>query len=278
MKVALISDIHGNVPALLAVLDDVERFGPDHVVVNGDTVSRGPVSSTCLEILSERATAGRYQWHFVRGNHEDYVARHLGRPPDLEDIRFELARLSYWTFRQIGSAWAEQIQAWTLTVELPEGFRATHASMIRNDDGIYVRTPDFMARRKMAPAPSLFATAHTHRPFVRRVDQTLVVNSGSVGVPFDGDVRASYARSWWLNGEWSAEIVRVDYDREQAEREYHESGCLTESGTLTRIIFEEWKRARPTIRTWLRRYLAAVIAGQIEIEVAVDDYLAQIKA
>lgn len=271
MKVAVISDVHGNVPALTAVLADIERFAPDHIVVNGDVVSRGPRSAEVLDRLAAGAAAGPAQWHFTRGNHEDYVAAHLeGSSPD--PIAFELRRLSYWTYQQIGDTAARQIAAWPLTVELPEGVRVAHASMVRNDKGIYVESTDDEVRTLMAPAPAVFVIGHTHRPFVRTVDDTLVANGGSVGTPFDGDVRASYVQ---LEGgpEWRAKLIRVPYDREAAERAFHASGCLDEAGAITRIVFQEWKTATPLTRGWFDRYHDAVKAGSISIEASVDRYL-----
>ncbi len=69
MKLAVLSDIHGNVPALQAVVEHVEAWGPDHVIVNGDIVNRGPYSLECLQAVQEKqAVQG---WQLLRGNHED---------------------------------------------------------------------------------------------------------------------------------------------------------------------------------------------------------------
>ncbi|MEL7370183.1 MAG: metallophosphoesterase family protein [Myxococcota bacterium] len=271
MKIALISDIHGNVPALERVLEDLESFEPDRVVVAGDVVSRGACSRDVLGLLASSATPG--QWQFLRGNHEDYVAYHVGRPPSGDRI-FELNRMSYWTYKQVGTAAAREVGRWVRIKEMQHGLRATHGSMDRNDNGIFPFSTDDQIRKQIAPAPQVFATAHTHIPLVRAVDRTLVVNCGSVGTPFDGDVRASYARLYHDASGWRAKIVRLDYDRAQTERDFRTSGFLDEAGGLVRIVYREWKHARPMTAEWMRQYRAAYLAEEVELEAAVDQYLA----
>lgn len=275
MKVAVISDIHGNVPALGTVLEHLERFGPDYVVVNGDTVSRGPRSDECLRLLAAAVGRTDAQWAFTRGNHEDYVVAHQSGSA-VDPMVFELRRLSYWTYQQLGPDQTQHIAAWPLIVELPDGLRITHGSMGRNDQGIYPHTTDEEVRAQIAPAPAVFATAHTHVPWIRPVDETLVVNSGSVGMPFDGDRRASYLQLALGPSGWTAEVIRLVYDYEAAERDYVDSGCLDESGALTRLIFREWKTATPLTRAWFREYYHKVLDLEITLDEAVDRYLASV--
>ncbi len=67
MKVAVLSDVHGNLPALRTVIADIDAWSPDLVVVGGDIINRGPLSGECLDLLVERQAADG--WHLLRGNH-----------------------------------------------------------------------------------------------------------------------------------------------------------------------------------------------------------------
>ncbi|HFE38419.1 MAG TPA: metallophosphoesterase, partial [Gammaproteobacteria bacterium] len=69
MKIAVLSDIHGNVPALYAVLEDILRWRPDKIIVNGDIVNRGPCSKSVLEIIDTEIPHGI----LLTGNHETFV-------------------------------------------------------------------------------------------------------------------------------------------------------------------------------------------------------------
>ena len=97
MKIAIISDIHGNLPAFQTVLEDLDSWQPDQVIVAGDVVNRGPRPVPCLEIVQERVeTEG---WQLVRGNHEDYVLNHTSPDAPRRGPVFEFLRSSYWTFQ-----------------------------------------------------------------------------------------------------------------------------------------------------------------------------------
>ena len=177
--------------ALQATLDHVDRWRPDLVVVNGDVVNRGPRSLDCWALLSERQ--GAEGWLIVGGNHEEYVGKWLEEPADEDDPRFPIYRSSYITFQQLGKR-ANEIVELPNQLELigPEEstVRLTHGTMLGKDDGIAPDAPEAVLKRQISPAPDLFCTGHTHRPFVRQVNGTMVVNSGSAGTTFDGDPRS----------------------------------------------------------------------------------------
>lgn len=274
MKLAIISDIHGNLPALEATLEHVDRWQPDVTVMNGDAVNRGPRSRQCWELLS-----GRFQkdgWLAARGNHEDYVAEWIDAKTKPGTPLFEIFRSSFWTFQQLDGRVSElDTLPQQVEVEGPDGsvVRVTHGTMLGNADGVYAQTPDDELRKKIAPAPAVFCTGHTHRPLVRELNGTLIVNSGSAGTAFDGDPRISYAQLMWHGGRWRAEIVRVPYDRARARRDFELTGYCEGGGPLVEIFFQEWLQARPMANRWIAEYEDAVLAGDISLQQAVSDFL-----
>ena len=275
MKIAVLSDIHGNYPALETVAADVARWRPDVTVVNGDVVNRGPLSRRCWRFVRER------DWRLVGGNHEAYVA--LWEAPDRpwEGRQFDIHRTSFWTYQQLnGSAAALSDLPSSLSVRGPDGseVRVTHGSMLGNRDGIYPETPATEVSHKIAPAPAVFCTAHTHRPLVSRVGRALVVNSGSVGASFDGDPRACYVRLTWHAGRWNVRLVRLRYDRVQTARDFWHSGFLEEGGPLVHIFYHEWRDARSLVNRWSQRYEDAVLDGEIGLEASVSAFLDAVRA
>jgi len=281
VKIAILSDIHGNFPALEAVAADVARWEPDVTVVNGDVVNRGPLPRRCWAFVQDRG------WPLVGGNHEAYVALWDGPDRPWEGRDFNIHLSSFWTYRRLnGSAAALADLPSTLSLHGPDGseVRVTHGSMFGNRDGIYPETPAADVRQKIAPAPAVFCTAHTHRPFVRRLDGvrrgsgSLVVNSGSVGASFDGDPRACYLRLTWRAGGWRVELMRLRYDRVRTARDFWSSGFLEEGGPLVHIFYHEWRDARPLVNLWSRQYEAAVLEGEISLEVSVSAFLAAVRA
>lgn len=273
MKLAVLSDVHGNLPALEAVAEDILRWQPDRIVVNGDLINRGPDSLACLRLLQREFPA----IELVKGNHEDFVLTCAARDYDQHHPAFDLRRFAHWTFAQLGTAmndvrqWHDQID----DVALEGGtLHITHASRRGKRDGISQRTADDDLPEKLGERRALFITSHTHKPLLRQFDGTLIVNTGSVGSPSDHDPRAAYGRFRFDGRAWNAEVIRVDYDRERAQRNFHESGFLEEGGPLTRLMLEELRQARVFVGPWNERYLQAVQAGVIDVASAVRQFLA----
>jgi predicted phosphodiesterase len=277
MKIAVLSDIHGNVPALDAVLADVERWRADELIVNGDLVSRGPHSLECLRMLRVRFPRVR----LLTGNHETFVLRCLDEPPDPQEPTYDLTRFAQWTARQLGDV-VQEIRAWGDHLDLTglEGgssVHVTHASRLGNRDGIYPETDAAALAAKLGDARDLFVTSHTHQAFVRRFNGTQIVNTGSVGQPLDEDPRAAYGRFSFRGGVWETQIVRLDYDKARAERDFVDSGFLDDCGPIVRLIYRELRDSRRHVAPWRARYLEAVQAAEITVARSVEDYLGSLQ-
>lgn len=275
MKLAILSDIHGNLPALQAVAVDISVWQPDMVVVNGDVVNGGPQSVACWAFVQQRQQED--DWIVVGGNHEDYVAA-WGQPGfSLSGPAFELARPSYWTYGQFDdrvTALVNLPQDWSVT--MPDGTRvlAMHATLLGARSGLYPHTPDDVARQQVDLSATVFATAHTHVPHQRQLDGTAVVNTGAVGLSGDGDGRAAYGRLHWDAAQgWDIAIARVPYDRAAAEQAYFDSGYLDEVGPLAAMTLVELRLARDVKTRWSRVYREQILAGKVDIEQAVTRFL-----
>lgn len=273
MKLAILSDIHGNLPALTAVLDDIAHWRPDQVIVNGDLVSRGPYSLDCLRLLQRTVP----QAHCLTGNHETYVLRCADEPADPDSPTVDIDRFADWALRQLGAA-VDELRAWRDHLDLTgldggASVHITHGSRLGNRDGISARTADEELPAKLGEPRDLFVGSHTHKPLLRQFNGTLVVNTGSVGQPMDDDARASYGRFTLCGGRWQAEIARVGYDKAQAERDCVDSGFLAEAGPMAQLIYRELCESRAHVGPWRRRYLDAIKARRITVSDAVAEYL-----
>jgi predicted phosphodiesterase len=275
MKLAVFSDVHSNIAALRAVTEHIEAWQPDQVVMAGDLVNRGPRPLDCLHLVQQKQQ--ERGWLTVLGNHEEYVINHAGTNEPHNGPGFEIKRGSYWTYRQLGGdVSALQAMPLMLSLKAPDGseVRLTHASMRGIREGVYHHTSDHELRGLIGePLPGLFCVGHTHTPLIRRLNGTLVVNAGAAGMPFDGDPRASYAQITWRNNKWEAQIIRLDYDRQQAERDFVDSGFLEEGGPLALLMLRELRYARSQLYQWASRYEAPLLAGKISIEDSVREFI-----
>ncbi len=274
MKIAVLSDVHGNLPALQTVLAHLDAWQPDQVVVNGDVVNRGPKPVECWQLIAERIA--QRGWVMTMGNHEQYTIA-WDEPSDLSSAEFDLFRSSYWTYQLLSSQIIEQLKALPLSHTIDAHQTAIHfhhASPRSTQDGIGPWTTDDEIRVKIAPAPDIFCTAHTHRIFTRPVDETLVINSGSVGCSLDGDKRAGYVQLAW-DGTWQTQLIRLDYDREQTQRDFDAVNYKEVCGATGILLYLEWRDARSYIPAFFMQYGHDVRMGTISPQAAVAAFLEQ---
>ena len=226
MRYALISDIHANLPALEAVLADIEaRPNVGAVYHLGDLVGYAPWPDEVVALLKERAIPG------VAGNYDSTVAtdyEHCGCK--YEDARQEeLSHLSYeWTRAHVVADTKRALGALPFRIDIrPFGGHLAgprlvlvHGNPVLNT--VYWtedRSDRFctqMAETAGAKAGDVIAFGHTHKPWHRVVDDIHFVNTGSVGRPKDGDWRAGYALVSFDQRTVAVEHIRVEYDVDRA--------------------------------------------------------------
>jgi len=206
MRVAAISDIHGNLPALEAVLAEVEREKPDLIVVCGDVAS-GPMPSETIELLKTL-----HQTRFVQGNADRGLIEEFdGKPASAMPGPF-----ADWCAAQIDRAQRDFLASFepTVAIEDVDGLgRALfcHATPRNDTDVMTVETPlDRMRTHLSGVEADVVVCGHTHMQFDRMVDRVRVVNAGSVGMTY-GEPGA-----YWAMLGPGAKMRRTEYDRSAA--------------------------------------------------------------
>jgi len=221
VRYALLSDVHANLPALEAVLADVDRRNVDAVYHLGDLVGYSSAPNEVVALLRARGIAG------VAGNYDSTVASdhaHCGCRSE-SARQEELAHLSYAFTRQACSPETKRhLRALPFSLDLrPLGGHAAGPRVVLVHGTPSLNTVYWSADRsdefclKMAAMVGLksgdaIAFGHTHRPWHRMVEGIHFVNTGSVGRPKDSDWRAGYVLMDLGDGEPRVEHVRVDYD------------------------------------------------------------------
>lgn len=247
MRIAVLADVHGNLPALEAVLDDARRHGVDRLVVNGDVVNRGPEGAAVWRRLMGVGAA------FTVGNHDDLLRRLAEHDPTLPaDFRHgAFWRANRWCAAELDAVagWAGAVRAWPLTLRVGEagaaGVLIAHGSPRHFREGYGPHLTDDVISEivEMHPADVLVGS-HTHWPVQRRWGRTRVLGTGAVGVPFNGDGRAQYLWLTRRGAEWLPTFRRVAYDHGAALAAYEASGYLTAGGLLARLFRDEVRDAR----------------------------------
>ncbi|MDQ1000713.1 putative phosphoesterase [Neobacillus niacini] len=221
MKIAFISDIHGNAIALDAVLADIEKQGIDKIYVLGDTCYRGPEPKRSLDLVRSLHT------EVIKGNADEWVVRGV-REGEVADKVLELMNLErQWIVEQLEPSDMDYLESLptqlNLTIEdiAISAFHATPTSLfdivLPNADDNQIET-----RLMQAQNVQVFVYAHIHKPYIRYLNGKVIINIGSVGLPFDGLAKASYGLVEVEDGHIKTSIRRVSYDLESVVALYHE--------------------------------------------------------
>jgi predicted phosphodiesterase len=275
MKIAALGDIHGNYQALITVLDDLQSWQPDLVLVLGDIVNRGPRSKDCFDLIREKSADPT--WHVIKGNHEGYVLNFEDPDFSRQGVDFALRQVIYWTYQTLARKDLNQLSQLPIEIKIDLPglglIQGAHASTAGDRTGIYPSTPDNRMSGLIPENADLFAVGHTHQPLVRSVGNTMVINTGSVGLPFDGDTRAAYAQIIYQDHTWQAEIARVAYDLEAAVSDFYQVGFIPEGGPLADLILAELRLGWPQLGKWFKKYETAVRKNAISLKDAVYEFL-----
>ena len=242
---AVIADMHGNLPALEAVLDDLAVVKPDAIYFAGDFVNRGPQSGAVVE----RAMA--LELPAISGNHDTWLAsmahgRHI--PQNWDDHWWTPQRLAVGELTPQRLAWLDALPA-TLHIELPGATPAllAHGSPRNSREGMGRMFSDAEAAEALAGVEERTVIgAHIHYPWERRVNGEHVVVIGAVGCPFNGDINAQYGLFTWDagNNDWRFEHRSVPYDHEPLYAAWRESGYLDDGSLAADLMLLEHRTAR----------------------------------
>jgi putative phosphoesterase len=226
-RVAVITDIHANLPALQASLRRIDELEVDAMYCGGDLVGYGPHPNEVCSLMAERATPTIY------GNYDHAIAR------DLEDCGCayvtprdrELGQRSVdWTLAHTDKSSKDYMRDLPFDLRFTVGESAVHlvhGSPRKVNEYLFEDKPARLYERLAAAEEAdVLVVGHTHKPWVHEYGGVLFVNCGSVGKPKDGDPRAAFAvlEASAAGGPVQVEIERVEYDAPAVAREVTAAG------------------------------------------------------
>lgn len=244
-RIAVLSDIHGNIHALQAAWQDIEQQQPDAIYCLGDLVGYGAFPNQVIDFMRERDVPT------IMGNYDEGVGF------DMDDCgcvyrdpkKDALGKQSLcWSRENTTPENKEFLQGLPFQLRLEEGKRElllVHGSPRKVNEYLYEDRPPATFERlaKMAGCDVIFF-GHTHLPYQKEVARTWFVNTGSVGKPKDGDPRAGYTLAE-IGRRLSFSQRRIEYDVEAAASAITEAGLPTEFADLLRSGGETQPASEP---------------------------------
>ena len=289
IRLAFLGDIHGNLPALEAVLDEIDKQTPDAVFLLGDLLNRCPWTLDVVDVLRQR------DWPSVQGNH-DLVLANLNTPegpPTFNDKnRFPNIHWTWEQMRPHDLCYLRNLPH-DLLIEIQgaPSLRLFHGLPDNPFAGIVPDADEESVSSQIAVYDeSVLICGHTHQPMDRTITaqssehnggsypcKQRILNPGSVGMPYNGDPRAHYLLLDLVKEDgklgWQPQFRRLDYDFDRVASAFRSSGLLESSGAIAALNLRTIKDGQPwasDYQQWVRNQPHAV---RSDPENAVEMYL-----
>jgi putative phosphoesterase len=252
MKIAVLSDVHGNLPALQAVLADLQDFHPDHLLFAGD-FTRGPFPNEVIHLLRQ------HNAHMILGNDDLRPLRYIkGEAPQQWRTSQQFAMLR-WTAHHLTS---ENVHFLTtlphqriLTLPGPGAIQLVHGSPRSPSESLTPNDLLTLDRSLAAVTAPLLICGHTHIQWAFRRNAIQVINPGAVAGTLIGPY-AQYARLTWGDEQWQVDLRTIAYPFAPLQHAFENSGLLAEGGPLARGFLLSQQTGHDFMMAFLR-YAAA---------------------
>jgi len=260
-RLAVLADVHANLPALEAVIEDIRQHRVDGIIAAGDYLTSGPHP---VEVVRRLRNIGA---RMIRGNAEGYfLAYHRGDAPEPWFTSHQWAALR-WSYRQLDGETLDFIaglpdqraiqQDGAAPIRVVHGSpRSTSERLFPRDDRIALGwfreagllplegSPPRLSEVLATVGETVLVCGHTHIPWVETHGPRLALNPGAVSLAFNGDARAHYALLIWDGDRWRVEHRAVPYDLDRVRKAFHRSGFLAEGGPFARAALLNIQSAR----------------------------------
>jgi len=242
MRIAVLSDLHGNLLALDACLADLEsQGGAEGVVVAGDLCLDGPKPKKVLQRLEEIGAA------CVRGNKD----RYLYDDAAAEKLSSGETAQVGWTRRELGERWLGWLRELPFALRIGEDenqLLIVHANPLNDDEHLWPDADDATLTRLVGEErATAIAFGHLHLPYVRIWKGRMLVNVASAGLPKDGDPRACYAIFTERDAGWQVKHRRVAFDVKRVATQLADSGIPESVDLIATLRRHRYKRLKNII-------------------------------
>lgn len=270
MRLAFLADIHGNLPALEAVMADLHQARPDAIYLVGDQVNRCPWNREVMALVMDHG------WPAIAGNHDLVVGAintPNNRPPFTARERFPTL---WWTQENLSVEQLSLLRNWPEERQLQfdglPAIRLLHGVPGNAFVGILPEDSDAKISAHLATVTEpVIVCGHTHRPLVRKVGSQQIFNGGSIGIPYNGDPRAQYLLLDGQQGTWHPTFRQVDYDRSIMPDAFAVTGFRNAVGPMAELHLRTVMSGEPWTSDfgyWLRFQTTALqhdLGGAIEL-------------
>jgi putative phosphoesterase len=243
MRLAVLADVHGNLPALEAVLEDFKQYSLDGVIVAGDFVG-GPHPNETLALLCSIMP----HWMIIGNSDIGLLRYHEGQAPEYQQTAKQFALLR-WACQRIDLDSLEILrnlpEQRVILLDNSDPVRIVHGRLETAFDGYDPEEELDNLESDLAEIKErVLICGHTHCPWVFQKNGKLALNPGSVAGPLNGYIGTQYALLEWLDGRWQAELHAIKYDLTRIRSDFVQSGLLETGGPLAHCFLNSIETGR----------------------------------
>ncbi len=265
MRIAVLADVHGNIHALEASIEEIEKQKVDKIVLAGDLLNGLPSSKKCLDLINAKNII------YLQGNHERYVFDHKSKnaPESWKGENFAPVR---WVLERLNKADLEQISNLKMYLEF-DNLLITHASPYDDYARIRIDTPEQQLTEFFKGFKQQYIVkAHNHVWLERAWSDKKLLSIGANGLPMDGIRKAQFIIAEKHANQWQFEKFFIDYDYHAAIKTITDSGyaSYTPMALLTK---QELVTARSQVHPFIMEYARALANKEISLKDAINKYL-----
>ncbi|MFT5088229.1 MAG: putative phosphodiesterase [Candidatus Latescibacterota bacterium] len=267
MRIAILCDIHGNLPAFEAALDHAANLAPDLLIIAGDMVCGCPDSDLCWQRALDLNCL------LLRGNQERYLYELAcdQAPPLWQTQQFAPMQ---WTLDQLGVETCRSLLDLPMLQRPVNDLLVVHASLRNDRDTIRPYTSESELEQMFpSPAADLIIRGHNHYGQMRLWGQRQLVTCSSVGLPMDGHMTAQYLLLDRVQNGWRIEHQSVPYDVDAAIARFYETNYLDQCGPMAALFLRELVTATQQFVPFLHWYNRWKKVEELSLEQAVKCFL-----
>ncbi len=265
MKLAVLTDIHGNLSALESVLEHVSGTNVDQIIVAGDAINMHPDSKACWDLIQNEG------FICLRGNHERYVFDY-GTPNALPEWSEERFKLLAWMQAQFSDTDLMTMRSLPLSLRFNH-LLITHAGPLNDQAAIYKSSSDNELELLFPDAPKLIIRGHQHHYQEKNWAKGKIITLGSLGIPVNETGKTQYHSLELRASGWHAKHHLLPYDRTSALEKMDQT-YLENAGPLGAIFRLELETARAQVMPFFKEYWKALEGDELSLQDAVRRYLA----
>ncbi len=267
MRIAILCDIHGNLPAFAAALTHAATLAPDLLIVAGDIVTGCPDSDLCWQRMLDLNCL------VLRGNQERYLCELASgqAPPLWHTLQFAPVQ---WALDQLGADTCRTLLDLPALQRPSDDLLIVHSSLRNDRDTLRPYTSEGELDAMFPdPAADLIIRGHNHYAQMRPWGQRRLVTCGSVGLPMDGHMTAQYLLLDRQRDGWCIEHQSVPYDLDAAIARFYQTDYLEQCGPMATLFLRELVTATQQLVPFLHWYERWQKTAKLSLEQAVERFL-----